>query len=57
MTDDEKHRVYGAFDRLRKNLSEASPDCLLILTTDHMTNFFYNNNPLFTRMARRFLRS
>lgn len=35
------------FDQLRKSLSEASPDCLLILTTDHMTNFFYNNNPLF----------
>lgn len=47
MTDDEKHGVYGAFEQLRKSLSEASPDCLLILTTDHMTNFFYNNNPLF----------
>jgi aromatic ring-opening dioxygenase LigB subunit len=47
MTDDEKHRVFGAFDHLRKNLEEASPDCLLVLTTDHMTNFFYHNNPLF----------
>ncbi len=47
MTDDEKHRVFGAFAQLRKNLEEASPDCLLVLTTDHMTNFFYHNNPLF----------
>jgi protocatechuate 4,5-dioxygenase, beta chain len=28
-------------------LSEASPDCLLILTSDHVTNFFYNNAPMF----------
>jgi Catalytic LigB subunit of aromatic ring-opening dioxygenase len=47
MTDGEKQRVFGAFTRLRKELETASPDCLLVLTTDHMTNFFYHNNPLF----------
>src|SRR5512142_2961639 len=47
MSDDEKERVLGAFDHLRKSIEETSPDCLLILTTDHMTNFFYHNNPLF----------
>src|SRR5512142_3061278 len=47
MSDDEKERVLGAFDHLRKSIEETSPDCLLILTTAHMTNFFYHNNPLF----------
>ena len=32
---------------MKTRLSEASPDCLLILTSDHVTNFFYNNAPMF----------
>jgi len=36
-----------AFGHLKGRLSEASPDCLLILTSDHVTNFFYNNAPMF----------
>jgi hypothetical protein len=40
-------RLDAAFGYLRKQLSEASPDCLLILTSDHVTNFFYNNAPMF----------
>ncbi len=47
MTDEQKHQLFSSFDRLRRSLSEASPDALLILTTDHMTNFFYHNNPMF----------
>lgn len=37
----------SAFGHLKKQLSETSPDCLLILTSDHVTNFFYNNAPMF----------
>ena len=40
-------KLDSAFARLRRQLSEASPDCLLILTSDHVTNFFYNNAPMF----------
>lgn len=47
MTEELKHTLFGAFERLRKGLAEASPDVLVILTTDHLTNFFYHNNPLF----------
>src|SRR3990172_6854473 len=47
MTDDERHQLISGFGRLNKSLSEASPDCLLVLTTDHLTNFFYHNNPMF----------
>jgi aromatic ring-opening dioxygenase LigB subunit len=47
MTDPVKDRVHGAFDRLQKSLNEASPDCLLVLTSDHVTNFFYHNTPMF----------
>lgn len=47
MTDPVKEKVQGAFDRLRKSLNEASPDCLLVLTSDHVTNFFYHNAPMF----------
>lgn len=47
MTTPIKEKVYGAFGRLEKNLREASPDCLLVLTSDHVTNFFYHNAPMF----------
>jgi aromatic ring-opening dioxygenase LigB subunit len=47
MTTPIKEKVYGAFGRLEKSLREASPDCLLVLTSDHVTNFFYHNTPMF----------
>lgn len=40
-------KLDSAFSHLKKQLSETSPDCLLILTSDHVTNFFYNNAPMF----------
>lgn len=47
MSSDVQSKLDSAFGRLKKGLSEASPDCLLILTSDHVTNFFYNNAPMF----------
>jgi aromatic ring-opening dioxygenase LigB subunit len=47
MTGAVKDQVHGAFGTLQKSLNEASPDCLLVLTSDHVTNFFYNNAPMF----------
>jgi aromatic ring-opening dioxygenase catalytic subunit (LigB family) len=47
MTEPVREQVYGAFHRLQNSLNEASPDCLLVLTSDHVTNFFYNNAPMF----------
>ena len=47
ISDEDRHRLLQGFERLNKTLVEASPDCLVVLTTDHMTNFFYHNNPLF----------
>ena len=47
MTDEVKHKVSAAFERLRKDLSSASPDSLVVLTSDHVTNFFYHNVPMF----------
>ncbi|HEU5462642.1 MAG TPA: hypothetical protein VFV82_00850 [Candidatus Binatia bacterium] len=44
---DVQSKLDSAFGQLKKGLSEASPDCLLILTSDHVTNFFYNNAPMF----------
>ena len=40
-------KLDSAFGRLKQQISRASPDCLLILTSDHVTNFFYNNAPMF----------
>ena len=40
-------KLDSAFGQLKKDLSAASPDCLMILTSDHVTNFFYNNAPMF----------
>lgn len=42
-----QNQLDTAFGHLKGRLSEASPDCLLILTSDHVTNFFYNNAPMF----------
>jgi hypothetical protein len=47
MSPDVQSKLDSAFGRLKNGLSEASPDCLLILTSDHVTNFFYNNAPMF----------
>jgi aromatic ring-opening dioxygenase LigB subunit len=47
MSDPIREKVHGAFVRLQGSLREASPDCLLVLTSDHVTNFFYNNAPMF----------
>src|ERR671913_114143 len=47
MSPDLQSKLDSAFGHLKKGLSEASPDCLLILTSDHVTNFFYNNAPMF----------
>jgi catalytic LigB subunit of aromatic ring-opening dioxygenase len=47
MSPEVQGKLDSAFGRLKKGLSEASPDCLLILTSDHVTNFFYNNAPMF----------
>jgi len=47
MAPDVQAKLDSAFGQLKKGLSEASPDCLLILTSDHVTNFFYNNAPMF----------
>lgn len=47
MSPEVQAKLDSAFGQLKKNLSEASPDCLLILTSDHVTNFFYNNAPMF----------
>jgi hypothetical protein len=47
MSPEVQSKLDTAFGHLKKGLSEASPDCLLILTSDHVTNFFYNNAPMF----------
>ena len=47
ISPDVQAKLDSAFGRLKKELSAASPDCLLILTSDHVTNFFYNNAPMF----------
>jgi protocatechuate 4,5-dioxygenase beta chain len=47
MSPEVQSKLDSAFGRLQKHLAEASPDCLLILTSDHVTNFFYNNAPMF----------
>jgi protocatechuate 4,5-dioxygenase beta chain/2,3-dihydroxyphenylpropionate 1,2-dioxygenase len=47
MSSEVQNKLDSAFGHLKGRLSEASPDCLLILTSDHVTNFFYNNAPMF----------
>jgi hypothetical protein len=47
MSHEVQSKLDSAFGYLEGRLSEASPDCLLVLTSDHVTNFFYNNAPMF----------
>lgn len=47
MSQEVQSKLDSAFGYLKGRLSEASPDCLLVLTSDHVTNFFYNNAPMF----------
>jgi len=47
MSHEVQSKLDSAFGYLKGRLSEASPDCLLVLTSDHVTNFFYNNAPMF----------
>jgi aromatic ring-opening dioxygenase catalytic subunit (LigB family) len=39
----QRDRVYGAFDRLRKDLDATSTDTLIALTSEHWANFFLDH--------------
>jgi aromatic ring-opening dioxygenase catalytic subunit (LigB family) len=39
----QKDRIYGAFDRLRADLDKSGTDTLIVLTSEHWTNFFLDH--------------
>ena len=39
----QKDRVYGAFDRLRRDLDASATDTLILLTSEHWANFFLDH--------------
>jgi len=39
----QKDRVYGAFDRLRRDLDASAADTLIVLTSEHWANFFLDH--------------
>ena len=39
----QKDRVYGAFDRLRRELDASATDTLIVLTSEHWANFFLDH--------------
>jgi aromatic ring-opening dioxygenase catalytic subunit (LigB family) len=40
---EQKQRVYGAFDRLRRELDASATDTLILLTSEHWANFFLDH--------------
>jgi aromatic ring-opening dioxygenase catalytic subunit (LigB family) len=39
----QKERIYGAFERLRRELDGSGTDSLIVLTSEHWTNFFLDH--------------
>jgi hypothetical protein len=39
----QKDRVYGAFERLRRELDAGGTDTLIVLTSEHWANFFLDH--------------
>ena len=37
------HRLLNGLERLRSNLADARPDCILMVGSDHLCSFFMNN--------------
>jgi aromatic ring-opening dioxygenase catalytic subunit (LigB family) len=40
---EQKDRVYGGFDRLRRQLDDSGTDTLILLTSEHWANFFLDH--------------
>src|ERR1043166_110597 len=40
---DQKDRIYGGFERLRKELDASGTDTLIVLTSEHWANFFLDH--------------
>lgn len=40
---EQKDRVYGAFDKLRRGLDASGSDTLIVLTSEHWANFFLDH--------------
>src|SRR3712207_4046162 len=42
-----KERFYGALRQARERLAAARPDALIVVSNEHLQNFFFNNWPTF----------
>ena len=42
-TPEQQHILFGGFERLREKLTRAEVDHLIVLTSEHWTNFFYDH--------------
>jgi aromatic ring-opening dioxygenase LigB subunit len=40
---EQKDRIYGGFDRLRRQLDDSAADTLILLTSEHWANFFLDH--------------
>src|SRR5215210_4305821 len=40
---EQKDRIYGGFDRLRRQLDDSGTDTLILLTSEHWANFFLDH--------------
>jgi hypothetical protein len=45
--DAEREAIFGAFKHLGNELRRAAPQCLVVVSDDHLHNFFLNNFPAF----------
>jgi protocatechuate 4,5-dioxygenase beta chain/2,3-dihydroxyphenylpropionate 1,2-dioxygenase len=45
--EEQRNKVYRAFEQVRKELEAARPDALVCISVEHFTSFFLNNYPAF----------
>ena len=47
LDEDRRKNIFGSLDTMRRRFEEESPDIIIVLSSDHLNNFFLDNIPSF----------
>ncbi len=47
LDEERRKNIFGSLDTMRRRFEEESPDIIIILSSDHLNNFFLDNIPSF----------
>jgi aromatic ring-opening dioxygenase catalytic subunit (LigB family) len=45
--DEDRERIFSAFNDVGEEIARAQPDAVIVISDDHIHNFFFNNFPAF----------